>query len=286
MFLRLWILNLLVLLAAGKPNGAPGCKVNVSVITAGMGPPRDLGYSLVVTKKKETVFDVSLKNSKNRDCYQGILLYVTTLENTNIHYGKFSFKNTQKWKFQKDACEKAKVNGPIEATVTHANPSKVPLNVTFTWTAKDEREAMMDGLIVSAAVATTDLKGKPIWQKLEFADIGNGFPLDCVEIPVETPSFPTAPVKTAWMPAYVPTPTPVETPSIATGSVAVPTQAVPTTPNDPSSQDPTPVSDPTTAATVTTTATATETQPVAANNAICNSSIWSWLVTPLVLCLL
>jgi hypothetical protein len=169
---------LLVSMVSASPNGAPGCKVNEEVINRGMGPQVDMGYRLEVRPgTTPTSFTVQITNTQNRVDYQGLLIYVTTLANRDIHYGKWTFRNQTKWKYQDPAaCQRANVVGPLESTFTHALPARVPTSVLFTWTASSIQEAAIPGLIISAAVAANEpgVTTKPRWQKLAFTPIGTG----------------------------------------------------------------------------------------------------------------
>jgi hypothetical protein len=142
-----------------------------------MGAQENLGYNVAVRPGvTPTSFTVQVTNNQSRVDYQGLLIYVTTLGNTNIHYGKWTFRNQTKWKYQDPAaCQRANVQGPLESTMTHALPARVPTSVLFTWTASSIQEASIPGLIVSAVVANTE-GGRPRWQRLDFVPIGTGGP--------------------------------------------------------------------------------------------------------------
>jgi hypothetical protein len=161
-----------------SPNGAPGCKINTEVINRGMGEQIDMGYTIQVRPgTTPTSFTVQINNTQGRADYQGLLIYVTTLADTNVHYGKWTFRNETKWKYQNlEACQRANVTGFLESTFTHAMPARVPTSVLFTWAASSIQEAAIPGLIVSAAIAANEpgVLTTPRWQRLEQTPIGTG----------------------------------------------------------------------------------------------------------------
>jgi hypothetical protein len=145
------ILNFLLLrYAFSTPSGAPGCGINTTVITAGMGIESNLEYALNVQPSGGKSWTISVQGPRNE--YQGVLLYVSQIDKPTIHLGQILFKNFTKWKYQ--SVEKCLGQGIVSGengTVTHANPDRVS-NVEFLWIGSDE-EVAMEGLVVNAVVA-------------------------------------------------------------------------------------------------------------------------------------
>ncbi|KAJ2993266.1 hypothetical protein HDV02_002510 [Globomyces sp. JEL0801] len=133
-----------------SPNGVPVCEINNQI--SGMGPASELGYTIVPTKKDDGwTFTVA---NPSRSDFQGILLYVTSSSNAKTHVGKFTIDN-QKFKYQNsDLCKRNAVNGALESTVVHSNPSRVPFTNTFQWTATAD-ELNLPDLTVKAVIAAS-----------------------------------------------------------------------------------------------------------------------------------
>ncbi|KAJ3365888.1 hypothetical protein HDU91_002043 [Kappamyces sp. JEL0680] len=156
-----------------RPTGAPACGINESKIQQGMNSASDatLGYGLRVAKVSSSpaTWTVQVENSRGRQDYQGLLLYVTSASPSE-HLGSFSFLNATKWKFQPESlCSSANITGTTlgTSTVTHANPDRVALakNVTFTWTAT-ANEIAKGSLSFQAVVASVDSGAFPRWQHI------------------------------------------------------------------------------------------------------------------------
>ncbi|KAJ3261194.1 hypothetical protein HK103_006503 [Boothiomyces macroporosus] len=149
------------------PNGAPGCGINETVITSGMGPKSDLGYQLSSTKNTDGSYSFTVSNSMNRADFQGVLIYVSPASTPKMHLGKFMISGS-KFKFQSSTpCMNANITGAQEATVTHANPNRVSLPYTFTWMGSST-ELAMSNLVVKSVFASLDpgASGPAKWQHL------------------------------------------------------------------------------------------------------------------------
>jgi hypothetical protein len=173
------MLSLLLGLVAANPNGAPRCQINEEGIARGMKSASDpaLGYTLVFNRVNTNTWNFRVSAPAIRPDYQGLLLYVTstTLKPTD-HLGSFSFRNATKWKHQSSAiCTQGGIVGSPNATVTHANPVRVPIanNVNFTWVATPQ-EMQMGGFVAQAVVASVDTgrTGLPRWVKVPNVSFG------------------------------------------------------------------------------------------------------------------
>ncbi|KAJ3270279.1 ADP-ribosylation factor protein 3 [Terramyces sp. JEL0728] len=149
------------------PGGAPGCGINETVITSGMGPKSDLGYQLSSMKNSDGSYSFTVSNSMNRPDFQGVLIYVSPAANPKMHLGKFAISGT-KFKFQAAAaCNKVNITGAQEGTVTHANPNRVSMPYSFTWMGSST-ELAMSNLVVKSVFASLDAgaSGPAKWQHL------------------------------------------------------------------------------------------------------------------------
>jgi hypothetical protein len=159
------------------PNGAPRCQINVAGIARGMNEPDEtLGYSLVVDKTGPGVWNIRVDHPSRVD-YQGLLLYVTPENKDTNHLGSFTFQNATKWKFQpQELCTQNNVTQSERATVTHANPGRVPIarQVNFTWTG----DGTPGPFVAQAVVASLDdgATGIPKWHKVENVVFGDAGP--------------------------------------------------------------------------------------------------------------
>ncbi|KAJ2993536.1 hypothetical protein HDV02_002268 [Globomyces sp. JEL0801] len=163
------IFEIATLLLSGvmaKPGGAPGCIINETVITTGMGPQTPtLGYTIKSTVSGPNTMTFTVVNP-NRQDFQGILMYVANSANRKIRLGKFTSMDMKKFKFQNaTTCQKQGVTGDPSATVTHAIPARVGLNTTFTWTGTAEEMNGKDNNLF-AVIASLDpgATGKAKWQ--------------------------------------------------------------------------------------------------------------------------
>ena len=150
----------MISLITATPFGAPGCGINKTKISKGMGQESMLGYKLNVNPGGGNKWKININNHKRTD-YQGVLLFVTQISKPKVHLGEWGFKNQAKWKYQDvGKCSEQGVVTGDKGTVTHAVPDRVGLNVTFEWMGSDQ-EVAMEGLVVNAVVASLD-KGEEL----------------------------------------------------------------------------------------------------------------------------
>ncbi|KAI8902619.1 hypothetical protein BC833DRAFT_572703 [Globomyces pollinis-pini] len=164
----------LALSVFSKPSGAPKCIINEVNIEKGMGTKSDpaLGYSIDAVPGQGNTYSFTVKNTAGRADFQGVLMYVTSGTDAKAHFGKFTLPTggalDGKFKFH-PACAGTST-GPLEATVTHANPKRIPLNTptTFTWTGTAE-DIAKGNLQFNAVIASLDptQTGKAKWQKIQ-----------------------------------------------------------------------------------------------------------------------
>ncbi|KAI8895273.1 hypothetical protein BC833DRAFT_601889, partial [Globomyces pollinis-pini] len=182
-----FILSTLLYTVYSKPNGAPKCAINDEAITKGMGPQTpDLGYKITASSKNG-LWSFTVENPTRKD-FQGVLLYVTSSANPKAHLGKFSGLDMNKFKFQTaSVCAAGNFTGALEATVTHANPKRVPVGTSFQWSGSVE-ERSMPNVVLNAVIASLDdgATGKPKWHHLP------DLPFDCA--PGMNNPRPTGPV--------------------------------------------------------------------------------------------
>ncbi|KAJ8331392.1 hypothetical protein BDV3_000811 [Batrachochytrium dendrobatidis] len=140
------------------PKGAPKCVINSDVISKAHKHPDDptLGYGLDV-KVSGSSFEITVTSSNGRKDFQGILMYIESVDKPKFHMGKFQV-DTNNFRFQQQSiCDAAGIQGSNEATVTHANPSKKPLGSTkFIWTPNPEDLQVSGETKIHVAVADND----------------------------------------------------------------------------------------------------------------------------------
>ncbi|KAL2911730.1 hypothetical protein HK105_208787 [Polyrhizophydium stewartii] len=187
--------------AVALPVGAPKCAINPAAIAAAHGKQADpsLGYGVSVKMTGANAWEMTVTNTAGRKAFQGILMYINKDMAPNTHLGKFEI-DTNNFKFQSmDICSAAKVTGPMEATFTHSNPSKKPIDKTvFKWTATTEELNMPGQLMLNVAFADNDgdsaVKTKPRWHnmmmKLDCKPSGTMEMPKPKEMPMPTPSMP------------------------------------------------------------------------------------------------
>ena len=155
------LFSLLLTIIQARPDGSPTCQINTDKITAGMGPQQDLGFQALMKKRSPTTFSVEITSLKNVTSYNGILMYVTS-KNESIHYGKFNFERVvvkDKFKFQ-NSCGNENIVGAAESTVTHGNGNPVNLTGLFMLELSEE-ELKIPDLVLKTVIAGGEGSNEP-----------------------------------------------------------------------------------------------------------------------------
>jgi hypothetical protein len=142
------------------------CHIDLARISK-MGPQDPtLGYSLKVRKLTNNTFECTISNPVRED-FQGLLMYTAAVRNSKVHVGKLTFANKSKWQYLSlTVCDRERVQGPLEATVTHRGPTRVGFDNVFILTLTDE-ELSVPNLDLHAIVASQDASGGfPKWQEV------------------------------------------------------------------------------------------------------------------------
>jgi hypothetical protein len=122
------------------PTGAPICSIDVDRIATGHTKPSDaaLDYELKSEKVNDNTYQISIQ-SKVETIFKGVLIYVIG-NDPKTHLGSFVLPNDN-FKFQSDACKSEGINGAVESTVTHSNPSDKSLSeIKFTWSFSKDKD--------------------------------------------------------------------------------------------------------------------------------------------------
>jgi len=131
---------LLAALAAvtARPNGAPGCRANGTVIAAGMGVSTlaELGFTVTAspsTYSPGTPVQITI-NSATQRSFKGLLIYLNANDKPLLRSGIFDIPQG----FKPGACnpspEFAFVNDGLASTVTHDSPADKRVPFTLRWT--------------------------------------------------------------------------------------------------------------------------------------------------------
>ncbi|KAH9271153.1 hypothetical protein BASA83_006697 [Batrachochytrium salamandrivorans] len=142
------------------PSGAPKCAISSAAIGAGHKQSEDLklGYSFSIAASGAS-WEFTITNSAGRKTFQGLLFYVTTSLDPSKHLGKFTLDGGKFRPQTKSVCDAAKIAGALEATITHADPSRKPVGTKFTWTPNPDDLTVLGDPILNFAVADNDGEG-------------------------------------------------------------------------------------------------------------------------------
>jgi len=196
-------------LVLAKPNGAPICKANATLVQAGMGPSTvaDLGFTVTANPSsysagQPVTFTLSSTSQKT---FKGLLIYVNKLTQPLLRSGKFEvpagFQNGLGCNPTADA---PFVNDDGASTITHTDESDKTLPFTLTW---NPGMTSVGDLSIRAVVALA----KTQWQVItpvplpagnQTASMGGSGWKKCVKVGAAGSN--SAPSASSWSTAWVP----------------------------------------------------------------------------------
>ena len=97
-------------------------------------------------------------------------MYVSSSMDQNMHFGKFKDLDQSKFKYQDPkVCRAGNIKGELEATITHANPNRVKLNMPFKFELSKNEMLRASEMQINVVIASLDpgKKGAPRWQHLK-----------------------------------------------------------------------------------------------------------------------